>query len=240
MNNKIVQTKAATLKNLAPLKALALIVSVLLCTQVFAPLAHALTDDIHTTDEGCVHKFADILEHSLEEEICHLYEEGVINGDDNGRNYYPSNQITRAEFLKISLRVVGYNVVAVQSAVPNDVSAGDWHYQYVTYAMDRGFVKGYEDGSFRPNEPITRSEAVVMIMGIAEIAELGEDETSEIANTYTDLEFEDWYTPAIAVADSLEIVQGYGTGYFAPHAYITRSESAAVASRTFDTLYTDQ
>jgi len=187
-----------------------------------------------TTDSGCEHPFIDILEHWAEEEICFLYSQNDIEGYSD-RNFLPDDDITRAEFLKISLLNLGYTVYAAQSFEFTDVNPGDWYYQYVTFAKSKGFVTGYSDGSFHPNDPITRAEAVVLITQIAGIIDY---ETSGLSS-FSDVSGDDWFAVAVAVATEYEIVEGYGDGSFRPHSNITLAEAATVAVRVWNTLYAE-
>jgi uncharacterized repeat protein (TIGR02543 family) len=68
--------------------------------------------------------------------------------------------ITRAEFVAIAARFM-----AAQSGNVSftDVSADNWAYQYISTAVSYGWVNGYPDGAFRPNQPITRAEAMTII-----------------------------------------------------------------------------
>lgn len=68
--------------------------------------------------------------------------------------------ITRAEFVAIAARFM-----AAQSGNVSftDVSADNWAYQYISTAVSYGWVNGYPDGAFRPDQPITRAEAMTII-----------------------------------------------------------------------------
>ncbi len=208
-------------------KLLTISLSFLLLSQV------ALAADYYTTPEGCNHSFIDIIDHWSEESICFLYEQGVVEGHSD-RNYLPDSEVTRAEFLKISLLNLGYVTYAVQSAGFTDVNPGDWYYQYATFARSKGFVSGYNDGSFKPNNSITRAEAVVMIIDIADIINY---DTSYTAANYSDVSNSDWYATAVSLATSLGIVEGYGDNSFRPDNPITRAEAAIIAQRIWDYLY---
>ena len=186
-----------------------------------------------TTDLGCEHPFIDVVDHWAEESICFLYNQGVVEGHSE-RNFLPSEEITRAEFLKISLLNLGYTVYAVQAASFPDVNPGDWYYQYVTFAKSKGFIQGYPDGSFHPNTPITRAEAVVLITQIAGI--IAYDISSTLTG-FSDVNWDDWFAVAIAVATQYEIVEGYGDGSFRPHNELSRAEATVIAQNVWNALY---
>ena len=105
----------------------------------------------------------------------------------------------------------------------------------MTFAKSKGFISGYSDGSFHPNDPITRAEAVVMITQIAGII----DYDTASLSSFSDVTGTDWFAAAVALATEYEIVEGYGDGTFRPYSNISRGEAATVAVRVWYTLYVD-
>lgn len=79
-----------------------------------------------------------------------------------GKNQFaPNRPITRAEFTAIAMRftdgkVSGRNIFS-------DVSAGDWFYDEVVGSIQYGWINGYPDGTFRPNNTITRAEVTAIV-----------------------------------------------------------------------------
>ena len=83
-----------------------------------------------------------------------------------GGEFKPGKSITRAELATVLVRIAEANEMDPtrdEDAAFSDVSEEMWCYQYITKAAKYGLVKGNPDGSFRPNDPVTRAEAVVMI-----------------------------------------------------------------------------
>lgn len=186
-----------------------------------------------TTDEGCEHPFSDVNDHWAEEEICDLYEEGIIEGYSK-RNFSPNGEISRAEFLKITLLNLGYTIYAVQSAGFNDVNPEDWYYQYVTFARSKGFVSGYDDGSFHPNDSISRAEALEIL---TKIAGINTHDYTGFEAQFSDVDSNDWFAVAVAVGVAYEIVEGYGDGSFRPNSNLTRAEASVITMRALEALY---
>lgn len=162
-----------------------------------------------------------------------MYNEGIVSGYSE-RNFLPNNKITRAEFLKISLLNLSYTVYPVQSAGFSDVSADDWYFSYITFARSKGFVNGYGDGSFHPNDNVTRAEAVTMIMQMAGIIEY---DVFGFEGRFSDVSADDWFGPAVAAAVDQGIVEGYGNGTFRPNNDLTRAEAVMIAQRVWEELY---
>ncbi len=85
----------------------------------------------------------------------------IINGYPDG-SFQPNASITRAEFVKIA---VGFfdHINTVYDGRFTDVSRSAWYSAYVQAAYELKLVEGYPDGSFHPNDPITRAEACTII-----------------------------------------------------------------------------
>lgn len=97
--------------------------------------------------------------------------EGIVSGYADG-SFKPNNEVTRAEALKTILTASG--VSEYESVVPNfnDVNTiEDWFAKYTAYAKDSGLVSGYEDGSFRGNQGITRAEVCKIVVELMESLE---------------------------------------------------------------------
>ena len=166
--------------------------------------------------------------------ICELYEENIIEGRET-HYYEPTEDITRAEFLKIALLAADYDVYSIDSADDySDISEEDWFYKYVTFATKRGFVEGYDDGTFRPNEPINRAEAVVILMRVA-CEDVWHYTTKDIP--FWDVERSEWYTYAVVLAYEEDIIEGYHDRSFRPEDNLTRAEAAAMAYRAMKEIF---
>lgn len=94
---------------------------------------------------------------------------GIIDGYTDG-TFKPANTITRAEFAKIAGYLAGLGTVAegMQSAPSTfkDVKTTDWFNGAVNLAFAQGYVKGYPDGTFKPNAAVTQAEVVTVFMRI--------------------------------------------------------------------------
>jgi hypothetical protein len=83
------------------------------------------------------------------------YVTGYPNGTFGG-----NKSITRAEFVAIAARFMNAKAGTVTFT---DVPSSNWAYQYISTAVAYGWINGYPDGSFKPNQPITRAEAMKII-----------------------------------------------------------------------------
>lgn len=89
------------------------------------------------------------------DEIVQAMLNGVVVAD---KNFRPKDSITRAEFAKIIAESFGFEDTRAREPF-SDVEEGDWYYEYVSALYNNGIIDGYEDGTFRPKESITRAEA---------------------------------------------------------------------------------
>lgn len=98
--------------------------------------------------------------------------------------------------------------------------------QAILTAVDLGFVTGYPDGTFKPENNITRAEFSTMLMKALNAKEQGTDLTFKDNNTIGA-----WAVPAIQQAVKLGIISGYQDGTFRPNANITHAEMIAMVMR---------
>lgn len=95
-----------------------------------------------------------------------LQDLGIISGYEDG-SFRPDNTITRAEFTKIVVCMMNKETEAKSTAGLTgffDVDAASWHTQYIRYAVNCDILSGYADGSFRPQNTISVSEAVTILL----------------------------------------------------------------------------
>lgn len=136
--------------------------------------------------------FTDIPEDSWYKNIVGYMEElKAIDGYDDG-TFKPDNKITRAEFAAIVARLNGYKETSVTSKFSD--TDDHWAKSYIEFAESKGWVKGYDDGTFKPENEITRAEAVTIINRVLGL-EINEEEIDNNIDKYkqfTDLTKEHW------------------------------------------------
>ena len=103
-----------------------------------------------------------------------------------------------------------------------------WYYNAVTWGASQGIVKGYEDGLFRPENPIKRQDVVLMLYRY-----LGEPEVSEnrLAQVPDGSQVTPYAAQAMEWALERGLVEGYTDGTVKPQAGITRAEFATLLTR---------
>ena len=98
----------------------------------------------------------------------------IASGYSDG--FRPNAPISRAGALKILLEASGLNL-GDGIVNFNDVKSNDWFRKYVAFAKNNDIVGGYDDGTFRPNNTITRAEVAKMVVKIMELKEKDSEPT---------------------------------------------------------------
>lgn len=142
------------------------------------------------------------------------------------------NQYMQAT-MAATVALTGAAVIAPSETNANanfsDVAPTDYFYNDVMTLAERGIVKGFPDGSFRPNDSVTRGQAAKMIAGV-----LGLD-TENVANPgFKDVSTTDEYYGAIAALANAGVIQGYPDDTFKPAQPIQRNQMAKIIAGAFD------
>lgn len=145
---------------------------------------------------------------------------GIMVGDDDG-NFHLDSYVTRAEMSKIAVASSSYkNTVALglQFSPFSDVPSSFWGAPYVRAAVSAGIVKGYIDGTFKPDGTVTYEEAITMMLRV-----LG----------YTDSDFGASYPYGqVGMAENLKMTEGMNSGIGQP---LTRRQVAILVCNALDT-----
>ena len=161
----------------------------------------------------------------------------------NGKDHYayiigygnndvrPQNNITRAEVATIFFRLLTdetREANMTKSNSYNDVKDGDWFCCAVSTLSKMGIIKGYEDGSFKPNDPISRAE-------FAAIAARFDPDGDKTPATFADVTSH-WAKDEISIAANHGWIKGYEDGSFKPDQKITRAETMTLVNRVLKRL----
>ena len=161
----------------------------------------------------------------------------------NGKDHYayiigygnndvrPQNNITRAEVATIFFRLLTdetREANMTKSNGYNDVKDGDWFCCAVSTLSKMGIIKGYEDGSFKPNDPISRAE-------FAAIAARFDPDGDKTPASFFDVTSH-WAKDEISIAANHGWIKGYEDGSFKPDQKITRAETMTLVNRVLNRL----
>ncbi|TDF95427.1 putative Ig domain-containing protein [Paenibacillus piri] len=136
--------------------------------------------------------------------------------------FRPDTNISRAEFITLVNRVLGLSVHA-DISFP-DLHPGDWTYGQIAIALHAGYVKGYEDGTVRPNSAVSREEVAFMVNTLLQL-DLGGNDVSKFKDAAG---FAGWSKASIGALAVEGILTGYPDGMFRPENKITRAEAVVV------------
>ena len=167
----------------------------------------------------------------LSSEVGAAFNLGLVSGYPDGE-FKPEQAVTRAEFAK--MLVSTYELAAKKelpksTAAPfKDVSANQALGEYILKAAQQGWINGFEDGTFRPSEPVNREQAAKML---AEVADL-----EKIPETFTDVKDDEFFAGYIGATQGAGLMNGHTNDIYKPKAEITREQSAATIIRLFHYL----
>ncbi|MEO2207774.1 InlB B-repeat-containing protein [Paenibacillus pabuli] len=132
-------------------------------------------------------------------------------------------QVHVDHFTKFAVFAVDQPNVPAEGAL-NDIQ-GHWAEELIQQAVREGIVKGYADGSFKPNASVTRAEFTVMLMNKLQ------NDSTEAPLTFTDRSsIGAWAQTAVARAVQAGIIQGDSSGAFHPNDAVTRAEMAVMVA----------
>lgn len=153
-----------------------------------------------------------------------------VTGYEDG-TFKPNQWITRSETVAMFARLLTKNNIPQGREDFSDVENDIWYKNAVAYTLAQGFIKGYEDGSFKPNQKITRGEFVQMVSGYLEDSSQ-EAPFNDISNH--------WAKEAINKGYGNQILQGYEDGSFKPDQNITRAEAVTIFNKIFQRLWNQE
>ena len=144
---------------------------------------------------------------------------------------YPQKNITRAEVATIFFRLLTdetREANMTKSNSYNDMKDGAWYTCAVSTLSKMGIIKGYEDGSFKPDASISRAE-------FAAIAARFDPDGDKTPATFSDVSSH-WAKDEISIAANHGWIKGYEDGSFKPDQKITRAETMTLVNRVLKRL----
>ena len=149
-----------------------------------------------------------------------------IKGYPDG-TFKPQANVTRAEAAQMFATLLngGTNFGTSQATKFSDAS-DDWYSKAVNYVVGKGLISGYPNGTFKPNESITRAEFAQMISGYIKNEKAGSSDFQDVKDH--------WAKDAIDKLYGNKNVTGYPDGSFKPNAKITRAEAVTILNSVFN------
>ena len=149
-----------------------------------------------------------------------------IKGYPDG-TFKPQANVTRAEAAQMFATLLnGGTNFGTSGATKFSDASDDWYSKAVNYVVGKGLISGYPNGTFKPNESITRAEFAQMISGYIKNEKAGSSDFKDVKDH--------WAKDAIDKLYGNKNVTGYPDGSFKPNAKITRAEAVTILNSVFN------
>lgn len=149
--------------------------------------------------------------------------EAYMSGEAGAR-FYPDRAMTRAEMAQVL-----YNLLASYPPVTggsfSDVSVGAWYATAVNTLVELDVLSGYEDGTFRPNNAVTRAEFVTAVCKCFDLTDGADSGFSDVSG---------WASGYINAAVERGWIVGMGDGTFQPNANLTRAQVTPILNKALE------
>ena len=182
-------------------------------------------------------EFTDITEEFgyAEEAINALAGKGIVDGVGDDK-YAPEDFFTRAQFAKIIVLSLGQEPVEYQGGF-SDVDSDSWYANYVQAAADAGIFEGYPDGTFGPDNIITRQEIAKVAGNAAVTAEIvSQEKLNKFVMEKSDYLDKDtvpeWAANQVAWLEAEKIFEDFAVENFEPTLEVDRAQAAVVIYKT--------
>ena len=163
-------------------------------------------------------------------EMATVYEADGVTKYDPDKNYDLTSPLKFQVVSEDTKFTNVYTLTATTAAQFSDVSTDDWFYQNVMDAVAAGIVSGRGDGTFGPNDRITRRDFAIMV---SKLLLDGEDAPEATTTPFSDVSADDYALNAIAYCAENGIISGFD-GEFRPGDNITRQEAASVMKNALE------
>ncbi|MDI4649629.1 amidase family protein [Cohnella hashimotonis] len=175
-------------------------------------------------EEPEVVRFTDVTNHWAKASIDVLIAKGLLTGYADG-TFRPNSGLTRAEAIKV---IASYMGLEGKESTFADVSSTHWANKFIGATAEAGLMTGYSDGTFRPDEKMSRSELAALIARAFKLTGAGQ-------TSFKDVKGNAWSYEYIDALASNKIITGYTDNMFKPEQGITRAEFATIIARLIET-----
>jgi N-acetylmuramoyl-L-alanine amidase len=177
--------------------------------------------------------FSDVsADHWAVKEIQFLYNRSIIEGYEKNHvlEFQPNRNLTRAQAAKMLVKALGKDEWQKSKPTFKDVDKGHWAFGWIERAVQLGLFKGYDDGTFQPDEPLKRSQ---MSKVIAIAFQLPSVSSSMNAQVFNDVSKNHWAYPYTLKLYYHGISNG-NQNRFMPEQYISRAQFSAFLARALN------
>ncbi|WP_338553707.1 S-layer homology domain-containing protein [Paenibacillus sp. KS-LC4] len=190
-------------------------------------LMKAVSDSIAAAKDENV-TFSDSSNHWGNKSISIAVKLGIVNGYQDG-TFHPNASVTRAEFAAMISRAFALETDSKSSISFND-TASSWASTYINTLAAKGIVMGYVDGSFKPDETISRAEMVAILARLLDFSKLAAGNPA----SFEDINNDYWAKEVIQQASSAQLIQGVSAQRFEPNTSGSRAEALTIILRALE------
>lgn len=159
----------------------------------------------------------------------------IVQVDSTGL-FHPEHDITRAEFATILVNGLGLKMKRGALSPYSDVKPSAWYSDVIQTAYEYSLISGFEDGTFRPEDKLTREQAMKMLSNAMKLTRLNDKlpvqvEEQLMASFNDAIEVGEWAWSSIVDNLKAGIITGRDSHILAPKAFIKRAEVAVMVQR---------
>lgn len=201
------------------------------CDGRYYAIVRSLSNSAYALVRQATPFFSDLTGHWAQEAVADLAARLVVNGYD-GNQYRPNAAVSRAEFAAMLVRALGLPTAGDTTVSYTDVKTGAWYAGTAQQAAAYDLLRGDSEGRFRPDEKITREEALVVLMRALKLAGYAYvNETDLALSAFADSgAVHSWARQEVTEAVQAGLAQGSG-GKLSPSRAVTRAEAAVLLRR---------
>ncbi|QPR68015.1 S-layer homology domain-containing protein [Lysinibacillus macroides] len=157
----------------------------------------------------------------VEKALVNLVQQQIIFGYSDG-TYRPSEKLNRGQSAAILARALQLDLDVVDNNIAfSDVDESSWYYKSIAAVVNAGIFQGYSDGTFKPDQSLTRAEmAKILIVAY----QLPEEEL--VINPFKDVSSISWYAPYLTSLIQNKITTGTSPTTYSPNDTVNRGEMA--------------
>lgn len=172
--------------------------------------------------------FSDIEDHWAKEWIKNALDLGFVSGYEDG-TFRPDRTITRAEFSTLLNKAM--HIETTDKISFSDVNEGEWFYKEVQKSVAVGFFSGYENNTFRPNNPIKREEVAKVVSGAITTGNIGGEGATLLSDYKT---IQEWAKQSVNIVYNKGYILGYPDKSYMPSRALTRGEAVKIIFEIVD------
>lgn len=168
---------------------------------------------------------------TLSEEVySYHYHAPYVQGMGDG-TFHPGDSLSRNQAAKMLVSASEAKLADALDCPFGDVPG--WARAYVATAYNRGYMRGYTDGTFRGQNRISRAEFVAMLAQYLKAENVSLEPTTDASFTDVPKDGDAWYTQSVYLLANAGIITGYKDGTFRPQANVNRTEAVVMLNRLF-------